>query len=340
MRRKPLFLLAAFLLISIMIGGYTSMQSSTVIKPKVEKYPDKPITLIVPWSVGTAADLTARILEKSALKDLGQPLTIVNKPGGTTTIGLNELASSNPDGYTIGLSTSELFLQPLFVSTKYDYSTALEPLAQITSTPYVMAVQTNQPWQSVDDLISYAKQHPGQLKFGHAGTGSIPHIMGETFTKKTGIIMNQVPFQGSVEVMAALLGGHVQVIFTNPGVIKEQMKNGTVRILAVAGKYRLTGSLFTNIPTFKEQGIDIVYGVKMGIAVPKETPLDVKAKLSEGLKAIINAPEFKKDIENIGLQYEYLGPEESQTQWLVENKELTAAVQETGIVDLIKSQKQ
>ncbi len=339
MRRKTL-LVVACLAISIMIGGCTSIKSSTIITPKVEKYPNKPITIIVPWNAGTVADLVSRTLEKSALKYLGQPLTVINKPGGTTTIGLNELAGSNPDGYTIGLSTSELFLQPLFLSTKYNYATALEPLAQITSTPYIMAIQANQPWQSVNDLINYAKQHPGQLKFGHAGIGSIPHLIGETFTKKAGITMNQVPLQGSVEVMAALLGGHVQVIFTNPGAVKEQIKNGTVRVLAVAGEHRLTDSFFANIPTFKEQGIDIVYGVRMGIAIPKETPPDIKDQLAEELKAEITDPQFKQSIENMGLQYEYLGHEDSQAQWLTENKELTKAVQESGILDIIKSQKQ
>ncbi len=341
MRGKAILLINSLLAISIMIGGCTSVQTSTVMTPKAaEKYPNKPITIIVPWSAGTASDLTARILEKSALKYLGQSLTVVNKPGGTSTIGLNELAGSNPDGYTIGISTSDLLLQPLFVSTKYNYSTALESLAQITSTPYVMVVQASQPWQSVNDLISYARQHPKQLKSGHGGIGSLTHIIGETFAEKTGIAITQVPFQGSVESTAALLGGHIQVLFTNTAVIKEQVKNGTVRVLAVSGEHRLTDPVFSSAPTFQEQGLDISYSNRIGVAIPKETPIDIKNHLAEGLKVMLADPEVKQSIENIGLQYEYLGPEESQMKWLSDSKELTRIVQETGILDQIKSQKQ
>ncbi|WP_215832039.1 tripartite tricarboxylate transporter substrate binding protein [Pelorhabdus rhamnosifermentans] len=316
------------------------MQSSTVISPKVETYPNKPITVIVPFSAGSGSDLVARALEKTALKYLDQPLIVVNRPGGTGTICWNELANASPDGYALGITSSELFLQPLFVSTKYNYSVSLDPLAQITATPFVMAVRTDQPLQTVADLISYAKQHPGQLKFGHPGIGSLGHIVAETFSKTAGITMNQVPFQGATEEIAALLGGHIQVIFLTPGAIKEYVKSGMIKILAVASEQHLNDPVLANAQTFQEQGIDISYNNRFGIAIPKETPVDVKTKLVERLDAIITDPEFKKDIENTGLQFEYLGPKESEERWLIDNENLSKAVQETGIVDLIKSQKQ
>jgi tripartite-type tricarboxylate transporter receptor subunit TctC len=333
-------LLAAFLLISIMIGGCTSMQNETVITPKVEKYPDKPIILIVPYSAGGGLDITARILEKTAVKYLGQPLTIINKPGGAGTIGWNELAGSAPDGYTIGMTVTDILLPSLYGPTKYNYPTAIEPLAQTTVIPFVMAIQADQPWQTLDDLVTYAKTHPTQLKFGHSGIGSLNHIVGEMLAHATGITLEQVPFRGATEFTSALLGGHIQIIFTNPAVIKEQVKSGTVRALAVTGDKRLKDPVFAHIPTFKEQGFDIVLDQWYGIAVPKELPIGLKTTLTERLKVMITSPEFIQNMENLGMQVEYLGPKESQLKWISDSQKLTRAIQETGIVDLINSQKQ
>ncbi len=339
MRRKTL-LTVAYLAISIMIGGCTSMQTSTVITPKVEKYPDKPITLIVPWSAGSALDLVARLLEKSALHYLGQPLVAVNKPGGNGAIGLNELVTANPDGYTVGTSSSELFLNPIYGSSKYNYTTALDPLVQISATPVVIVIQNNQPWQNINDLVVDAKKHPGRLKFGHVGVGSLGHVLGEDFAKKTDITLKQVPFQGSSEVISALLGGHIQLAIVSPGAVKEYIKSGDLKILAVSGENRLDDPILSDAQTFREQGIDIIYNSRFGIAVPKDIPIDVKTKLVEGLRAMITDLEFKQNIKNLGLQYEYLGPEESQIKWLSDSKELAKDVQETGILEQIKSQKQ
>lgn len=337
MKRHTLFLVA-ILVISSMFGGCTSMQSKEV--TALAKYPDKPITCIVPFGAGGALDLVARMLDKTAAKHLGQPLVIINKPGSAGAIGWNELVNAAPDGYTMGISSSDIFLHPLYNSTKYNYPTALEPLAQVTSTPFVMAVQANKQWKSTAELISYSKQHPDELKFGHTGIGSHSHVLGETFSKSADITLKQVPYRSAAEAVASLLGGHVQVIFINPGSVKEYMKAGTIRILAVTSNNCLTDPVFADVPTFKEAGFAIFSSGRFNIVVPKELPTTIKVKLAQGLKAIITDPEFKRDIENMGLQYEYLDSEQSQKQWLIENKELTKAVREAGIIELIKSQKQ
>jgi tripartite-type tricarboxylate transporter receptor subunit TctC len=333
-------LLVAFLLISIMIGGCTSMQSETVIKPKVEKYPDKPITLIVPYSAGGGTDLVARTLEKQSIKYLGQPITVVNKPGGSGTLGWNELAGAAPDGYTLGMISSDMLLPSLYDTTKYDYVTALDPLAQISSTPVVIAVRSDQPWQNISDLISYAKENPGKVKFGNAGVGSLPHIVGEMFAHYSGIKIEQVPFRGASESTAALLGGHIQVAVASQTTFNEYLKDGSIRILATTAKQRLSDPLWKQIPTFKEQGLNILFSNQFGIAAPKEMPVEVKNKLVEELKAMIADPEFQKDLVNMGLQVKYLSPDKTQKNWLSDSQELNQAVQETGIADLIKSQKQ
>jgi tripartite-type tricarboxylate transporter receptor subunit TctC len=331
------FLIVCLFTVSIMLGGCATMQDKSV--ATANKYPDKPITLIVPFGVGGGMDLVARLLEKSAPAQLGQPLVILNKPGAAGSLGWNELVSANPDGYTLGITGIEVLLLPLYGQSKYHYPTALEPLVQISESPQVMAVLANQPWGNLDEFITYAKQHPGQLKFGHAGIGGIAHIAGESFAKNANIELEQVPFQSGAEETANLLGGHVQIIFINPASIKEHVKSGAVKVFATASEQRLVDPVFTNVPTFKEQGLNVVGGGWYDIAAPKELPIEVKNKLANGFKAMISDPEFKKNIENLGLEVNYLGPNESQEKWLDDSEKLTKTIHETGILDKIKEQK-
>lgn len=332
------FTVVCIFVISTILGGCTSMQSKESTTSK--NYPDKPITFIVPFGAGGALDVVARMLEKSSVKHLGHPLVILNKPGSAGALGWNELVTAAPDGYTIGISSSELFLHPLYGNSKYNYPTALEPLAQISSTPFIMVVQANQPWETAADLVKYAKEHPGELKFGHSGMGSIPHVVGEAFSKSASITLDQVPFRSAAEAITALLGGHIQVVLINPGTAKEYIKSGMLKTLAVTDANRLVDPVFANVPTFKEQGFELYYGSRLGLVAPKDMPADVKAKLVESLKSMLTDPNFKKELESMGLQYEYLDDKQTQKQWIYENKELTKAVQESGIIELIKSQKQ
>ena len=313
------------------------MQTKTVTIP--QKYPTKPITMLVPFSAGGGFDLLARALEKVAPKHLGQPLIVVNKPGGAGTIGWNELASASPDGYTLGITAVDVVIQPLYGSTKYHYPTALEPLVQIASTSFIMVVQADGPWQDVNDVIKYAKQHPGKLKFGHAGIGSITHIVGETFAKITGITLEQVPFRGANEATVALLGKHIEIVFLNPSTVKEHIKNGTLRALAITGEKRLTDPDLTQIPTLKEQGFDIPLTNWYGVSAPKGLPPEIKTKLAEGFKAIISDPEFRNNIEQLGFEIQYLDPKQSEEKWLSDSAKLAKTVQETGILEKIKAQK-
>jgi len=313
------------------------MQSKTTTAKNT--YPNKPITVIVPYSAGGGVDLLARSLEKTAPKYLGHPLVVINKPGGAGTISWNEVASSSPDGYTLGISVIDLLIQPLYGETKYNYPTALEPIAQVATAPFLMVVEAEQPWQNLNDIVNYAKQHPGQLKFGHSGIGALSHIIGETFIKDAGLTLEQVPFRGASESTSALLGKHIQIAFLPPATIKEQIKNGTLRALATTGDHRLNDSELAQIPTFRELGFNIVLTTWIGVTAPKELPPEVKAKLEEGFKAMIADPEFKANIENLGLQVDYLNSEDSKEKWRTDGDKLAKTIQETGILEQIKAQK-
>jgi len=312
----------------------------TVKVPETPKYPERPITVIVPFGVGSGIDLVARTLEKAAPKYLGQPLVIINKPGGTGTIGWNELVGANPDGYTLGISSVEIGLHPLYGSSKYNYPTALSPIAQVTTAPWVMAVQANKSWKDVATIIEYGKANPGKLKFGHQGIGSLSHIVGETFSQLTESTLEQVPFRGGGETVAALLGGHIDIAFVSPSMVKEHLKNGTIQVLAISAEQRLNDPVFMQVPTFKELGWDIVFSNWFGVAAPKELTPNVKDKLNEGFKALIADAEFKQNIENLGFQIEYLDAKDSEKQWINDSQNFTKKVQKTGIIEKIKLQRQ
>lgn len=333
------FCVLSLLIILSMLGGCGTMQTKQAETTVAVKFPEKPITVIVPFTAGGALDMVARAMEKKAMQYLGQSMVVVNKPGGTGAIGWNELAGANPDGYTMGITSPEIILNSLYGPTKYNYVTALAPVAQVTEGAMILAVRADQPWQDLTALVQYAKGHPGELKFGHGGVGSLAHIMGETFAKAASISIEQVPFRGASEATAALLGGHIQMLTTNPMAISEFVKAGKIRVLAIADKQRSSDSLLAQVSTFREVGYDVVFNNRFGIAIPKEVPPDIKTKIVEGVHGIVNDPEFKQDIEKLGLPVTYLNPHDTEVVWISEQRKYTEIVQETGILEKIKEQK-
>ena len=337
MRMKKSIALSLMLLCSMgMVAGCGTKETPAT---AAEKYPDKPITLIVPFAAGGSTDLLARSMEKVFTKYLNQPLIVKNVPGGAATIGLNEIAGAEPDGYTLGIVSIGVMLQPLYGQTRYHYPSALDPLVQVTSLPTIAVVQADKPWNNIGDLINYAKQNPGKVKFGHPGLGSGNHVAGEMFGQIASISMDQVPFKGEAEALAALLGGHVQVIFTTPSSIQEHVKSGKLRIIGIGANKRSSDPLLSNVPTFKEQGIDVEFSFWQGIAVHKVMEPEVKAKLLSALEKVVNDPEYIQNMKALGMEVDYLGQKEFEEKWLSDTVRFRKIVQETGIAEKIAAQK-
>lgn len=336
-RRRLLLLFGLLVSIALIVAGLLSMRGKEVIS--VDKYPDRPITVTVSTSAGSGPDLMVRAMEKAAMKNFGQPFLITNMPGGAGTKSWNELAGAKPDGYTIGVTTTGLILQPLYGPTRYHYPSALDPLAQVVTMPIVAVVRADQPWDNIADIIHFARLHPGTIKFGHPGLGSPRHVVGEMFAKEAGIQITQVPFEGEPESLTALLGGHIQLVFVDTSVIKDHLKNGKIKILAVATEARLPDSEFAQVPTFREQGCDIVFSLWYGIGAPKGLSKEIKSKLVTDLQKIIQDPEFQIYMAKMGMTVSYLGPQESGDRWLTEQEQFAKVIRETGIAELIANQK-
>ena len=337
MKMRRSIALSLMLLCSMgLIGGCGTKEKPVTV---AEKYPDKPITLIVPFAAGGSTDLVARSMEKVFTKYLSQPLIVKNVPGGAATIGLNEIAGAEPDGYTLGIVSIGVMLQPLYGQTRYHYPSALDPLVQVTSLPTIAVVQADKPWNNIGDLINYAKQNPEKVKFGHPGLGSGNHVAGEMFGQIANISMDQVPFKGDSETLAALLGGHIQLIFTTLPSVKEHIKSGKVRVLGIAGEKRSTDSVLSSVPTFREQGIDMNFGIWQGIAVHKVMEPEVKAKLLSALEKVVNDPEYIQNMKALGMEIDYLGQKEFEEKWVSDTVRFRKIVQETGIAEKIAAQK-
>ena len=337
MRMKKSIALSLMLLCSIgLIGGCGTKEKPVT---AAEKYPDKPIALIVPFAAGGSNDIVARAMEKVSYKHLGQNIIVKNVPGAGGVLGWNELVESDDDGYTLGAVTTSILLQPLYGTTGYYYPSAIDPLVQILELPAVVVVRSDSAWNNINDLIANAKQHPGNIKFGHGGLGAATHVVGEMIAQTAGVKIAQVPFKGEAESIAALLGGHIQFVIASPISISEHVKGGKLKILGIADMKRSNGSLLSGIPTLQEQGVDVVFTFWFGIGVHKGIPKEAKAKLLTALDKTINDPEYIEHMKKLGMEVNYLGHEKFLDKWLNESERLKKIVKETGIAEKIAAQK-
>jgi tripartite-type tricarboxylate transporter receptor subunit TctC len=300
------------------------------------KYPTKPIQMVVPVPPGGPSDVTARTMEKLSKKYLGQPMVIVNKAGAGGVLGFNAVVDSRKDGYTIGLVATNMLLQPLYGNASYNYMEVMEPIAQAVFAPVVVGVPFDAPWKTLDDLIQDAKAHPDTIKYAYTNVGSLPHVVSGMFTLQTAVKMDAVPFQGGADSLTALLGKHVQVLFTQVTELRNHVKDQKVRILAVAADQRLPN--FQDVPTFKEAKLDIVASSWFGVAAPRGIGAAEKDILAAGFKNIINDPDFRKTTEDMGYYFGYLPPTEMQQKWKDETKAYSEAVTKSGIAQELAKQ--
>lgn len=303
-------------------------------------YPERAIKVIVPFAPGGSTDLIGRIVAKVAEEKLGKPLVIENKPGAGTMIGLNELAGAKPDGYTIGMVTSTLVLQPLYGNTRHDYPKALQALAQVAVTPPILATSAQSEWKTAQDLLAYAKANPKKVKYGITGVGNSSHIGPAQLARAAGVEIEPVTFDGGGPLMTALLGGHVAAAAGSPVDYKSQIEAGKLRALVNFGPERSNDPLLKDVPTAKELGFDAEIVSWTGVAGPKGLSPDITKKLSDAFMAALSDPDVKAQIEKLGSDPVAVNAEGFAQRWSSETDKLKQVVTETGILDIVKSQKQ
>jgi tripartite-type tricarboxylate transporter receptor subunit TctC len=265
-------------------------------------YPERPITMIVPYPAGGATDVQMRSLSNVASRHLGQPIVVVNKPGAGGAMGAINLASAQPDGYTLSQVSVGVFRQPAISRMPYDPAT-LSYVIGVSGYLFGAAVRADAPWQSFEELLAYAKANPGKVKFGSIGNGSVQHTTMVTVAEQRGIDWLHIPYKGNSENSLALLSG--QIDFSSDGSAWAPLIDaGKVRLLAVYGEER--AKKWPNAPTLKEMGFNISERSPYGIAGPKGMDPAIVARLHDAFKAALNDPEHLRTLAALNQDVVYM----------------------------------
>lgn len=295
MHSRKIFGIMMSLLIVAALGIYAS--------PVSAKFPDKPITLIVPWSPGGSGDMTCRILAAQMEKELGQPVVVKNMPGAGSLVGAKALVDSAPDGYTLGfLGISAVIAQ--YTSVSPVRMSEYKAVSGVINPALFLLVNTASPWKTLKEFVNYAKANPRKIKNGNAGAGVIDHLYSSDFGKVAGVEFTQVPFKGWGPALAALAGGHVDSMFVAIGPAKAMISAGKIRAIAIAAKERHPA--YPDIPTMKEGGVDITMPFWESIVVPAKTPDDVVKILDAAIRKAFQDPATQKKNKDSGLDVSYM----------------------------------
>ncbi|MVW73532.1 tripartite tricarboxylate transporter substrate binding protein [Bordetella sp. 15P40C-2] len=249
-----------------------------------EKYPTRPITLVVGYAAGGATDIVARLVAKSLSDTLSQPVVVENRPGANSNIGAEAVARAKPDGYTLYVgSIANTINRTLYEKLNYDIKKDFTPVALLATIPNVLVVHPKLPINSVKEYIAYAKQHPGKLTCASSGSGSSIHLSCEIFKLETGTDILHVPYRGSGPAVADLLGGQVDSMFDNLPSSLPQVQAGKLRVLGVTSLERVP--FVPDVPTLAESGLP-GFSVQSWFAVM--APAGTPANIVETLNAAIN----------------------------------------------------
>lgn len=292
-RRIPAWLLAVTLL------GFAGMSLAQV-------YPAKSISLVVPYPAGGRTDITARAVAQFLREEIGQAVVVVNKPGASGVLGAKDVAGAAADGYTLG------FFSTGFLTTQYTVPTPTsareyELVALINFDPAAVASSSLRGWNSLSDLVNYAKKNPGALRVG-INAGSSAHIFAAAFSAKAGLDFLYVPFRGGGERTPALAGGHIDADFDIVAPMRPLMDAGKLKVLGVASDRR--SELYKDIPTMKEQGVDLVISSWHGIFAPKGTPANVVLAVNAALEKVARNPKFTEQMSQLALGVRYMNQRE------------------------------
>ena len=286
-------------LCATMVGGLAFAQV---------KFPTKPITIIVPWSPGGSHDLTTRALQNPIEKILGQPVIVINRPGGGSTIGYGEVMTSAPDGHTLGtFSTSLSLVKYTIPKAGIDY-VKFEPIIYVGYDLSILAVRKEAQWNTLKEFLDYAKANPGKVSVGNGGYGGTSHIVAIAVENAAGVKFIHVPYKGSAPSIIDLLGGHAHAIVAGLTDTLSLIRGGKIKPLGVMTPAR--SKFIPEAQSFKEIGMDVDIPTMYAFLGPKGIPKERVNILYDAFKKSTETKEFKDFIETIGGTISVKGPEE------------------------------
>jgi tripartite-type tricarboxylate transporter receptor subunit TctC len=295
-----------------------------------EDFPTRPVTFVVPFAPAGGTDILTRVLAQKLEQRLGKPFVVENRPGAGTLIATNLIAKSPPDGYTIMMAVSSLAADvTLYKSLPYDPAKDLALVALIARVPFVLVVSPSLGVDNVDDLIKLAKQRP--LSYGSGGVGAFHHLAAALFANMTGLKMTHVPYRGTAPALNDLVGGYIQLMFTDYGPATPLIGSGKLRPLAVTTKDRFQS--LPDVPTLAEAGVPGYDAAAwQGVIAPAKTPPAIIAKLNLELNAAVAMDDVRGRMRDIGMDPVGTGTPEQLQQFLrTEIARWGKVVEEAGI---------
>jgi len=292
---------ARFFLLALVAAPACTAVAQTHSTGSGQAFPERPVRMIVPQAAGSATDTVARLLAAEMAGPLGQPVVVEDRPGGALTIGIDLVAKSAPDGYTIGMGPigAMAITRHMVAKLPYDIERDLQPIALVVRGHLLLAVSPSLPVNSVTELVDYARKNPGKLMNASSSNGSPGHVGGELFKYMTGTDIVHIPYKGGAMAINDLIAGHVQVMFESLNSISTFARSGKVKALAVSGARRSVG--FPDLPTIAEAGVPgYDAGTWTGVIGPARLPRPVLDKLNASINQAIAGPMFLARFAQIG----------------------------------------
>jgi tripartite-type tricarboxylate transporter receptor subunit TctC len=291
-------------------------------------FPEKrPIEFVVLFPAGTSADVTARVLAEGMGRSLGAQVVVVNRPGGGGAVGYRYAAAQAPDGHHLVWNSNSISTTFHTGMLPFDYKSFV-PVARVQNETVLLFVKGDARWKNLAELVQYVKANPGKLNVGNSGTGSHTHFSSVWLFRGAGAQVVDVPFSAA-QVVPSLLGGHVDAVVQLPGALAGHVKAGAVRALVAMSAAR--DPAFPDVPTAREQGINVVADLWRGVAAPRGTPARIVARLEEAIRATVASPEFVKGTEKLLVTPAFLPGAEFGKLIEKEDAEIARAVQALGL---------
>jgi tripartite-type tricarboxylate transporter receptor subunit TctC len=264
-----------------------------------QTYPTRAIRLVVPFGAGGGTDNLARIIEPLVSKALGASIVIENRPGGGSTIGMDQVAKAAPDGYTLVMTDTSIAVNPSLKPLPYDTLNDFVPVSLLATAPVILMAHPKVPAKTLQEFVALAKAQPGKFNYASGGNGASTHLGGELLKLVAGIDVVHVPYKGTGPAMNDLIGGHVDVMFSGISSAKPYMDAGTLHALAVTGDKRNAAT--PGVPTFAEAGLPgVTASTYWGVLAPKGTPTEIVDRVSAAFAAAMRDPEIVERVGQLG----------------------------------------
>ena len=267
-----------------------------------DNYPSRQVLLINPFSAGGSLDIVGRLLAQKLQEMWGQPVIVENRPGGSTSIGINTVAKAKPDGYTLGLATNTFAMNASrFEKLPYDSKKDIAPVSILTETPFFLVARADAPAKTFKEFLDWAKKTPGGLNYGSIGVATSPHIGGEMLRMATGLELTHVPYQGTPPALQGLIGGSTAVMFANVPDVVPHLKSNTLIAYAITEPRR--SPTFPEVPTTAEVGFPQINLVSWyALIAPGGTPTDIIQKVSADVAKVLAMPDVQERLKQLELR--------------------------------------